>query len=187
MSTQETRDRTASRASSARAGRAGSAAAPTTIKAAAALALLAALATIANAVIALTDGKSLLHTMAADAVNQVTGGDSSGLDLGSLVDDAVNQEYGTLQARAYIGIVLAIGYLALFRPISRGARKLRVVATLLAVVALAMAVIDARDQTPGLLHVFDVAEMAFAALMVVALWLPASSAYGKERRRRILD
>lgn len=183
MSTQDTRDRTASRASSARAGRAGSAA-PTTIKAAAALAVLAALATITNAVIALTDGKSLLHTMATDAVNQVTGGQSAGLDLGSMIDDAVNQEYGTLQARAYVGIVLAVGYLALFRPLSRGARKLRVVATLLAAVALVMAVIDVGDQTPGLLHVFDVAEMACAAVTAVALWLPASSAYVKERRLR---
>lgn len=178
MSTQDIRDRTAPRASADAPIR------PATIKAAAALALLAALATIANAVIALTDGKSLLHSMAADAVNQVTGGQSAGLDLGSMIDDAVNQEYGTLQARAYVGIVIAICYLALFRPVARGARKLRVVATLLAVVALVMALIDAKDQTPGLLHVFDVAELVCAALMVVALWLPASGAFVKGRGTR---
>jgi hypothetical protein len=178
VSTQDTRDRTASRASAHAPIR------PATIKAAAALAVLAALATLANAVIALTDGKSLLHSMATDAVNQLTGGQSSGLDLGSMIDDAVTQEYGTLQARAYVGIVLAIGYLALVRPVSRGARKLRVVATLLAAVALVMAGIDAKDQTPGLLHGFDVAEMVCAALMVVALWLPASSAYIKGRAPR---
>lgn len=182
MSTQDTRDRTASRASGARAGRAGSAGAPTTIKAAAALAALAALTTLANAIIALTDGKSLLHSMATDAVNQVTGGQSAGLDLGSMIDDAVNQEYGTLQARAYVGIVIAIGYLLLFRPVSRGARRLRIVATAVAAVGLVMAVVDVRDQTPGLLHVFDVAEMVCAALLAVALWLPASSAYVKARR-----
>lgn len=178
MSIQDTRDRTAKRST------AGAHTRPATIKAAAALAVLAAGTTVASAVVALTDGKSLLHGMATDAVNQVTGGQTAGLDFGSLVDDAVNQAYGTLQARAYIGIVLALGYLALFRPIARGARKLRIVATLLAAVAVVMAVIDARDQTPGLLHVFDVAEMACAVLMVVALWLPSSNAYGAEVRGR---
>ncbi|WP_194917031.1 hypothetical protein [Catenulispora rubra] len=181
MSIQDTRDRTTRRAYADAPTR------PATIKAAAALAVLAAVATLANAVVALTDGKSLLHGMATDAVNQVTGGQSAGLDLGSLIDDAVNQEYGTLQARAYVGIVLALGYLALFRPIARGARKLRIVATLLAAVAVVMAAIDVRDQTPGLLHVFDVAELACAVLMVVALWLPSSNAYvasDKGRRSR---
>lgn len=189
MSTQETRGRTASRASTdpARAGRAGSAGAsglPATVKAAVALAVLAAAATLANAVVALTDGKSLLHSMATDAVNQVTGGQSAGLDLGSMVDDAVNQEYGTLQARAYIGIVLALACLALARPIARGARKLRIVATLVAVVVVIMAAIDAGDQTPGLLHGFDFAEMACAVLLAVALWLPGSNAYVKGRWAR---
>ena len=95
--------------------------------------------------------------------------------------------YGTLQARACIGIAIAVGYLALFRPVSRGAGKLRLVATLvaaLAALAAVMAVVDVRDQTPGLLHVFDVAELVCAGLMVVALWLPASSAYAKARRSR---
>jgi hypothetical protein len=184
VSTQDTRDRTASRASSARAGRAGSAAAPATLKAAAALALLAALATVANAVVALTDGKSLLHSMAADAVTQAAGGQTAGLDFGSLIDDAVNQEYGTLQARAYVGIVIALCYLALFLPVARGARKLRVVASLLAAPAVAMAVIDLRDQTPSTLHMFDIAEIVCAAAMVVAAWLPSSNAYVKARRSR---
>ena len=178
MSTQDTRTRTASRTSDYAPIR------PAAIKAAAALAVLAALATITNAVIALTDGKSLLHSMAADAVNQVTGGQSDGLDLGSMIDDAVNQEYGTLQARAYVGIVIAVGYLLLFRPVLRGARKLRIVATLVAALAAVMAVIDVRDQTPSLLHVFDVAALVCAGLFVVALWLPASSAYAKERGLR---
>jgi hypothetical protein len=182
LSTQETRTRSASRASAARAGSAESAAAPTSTKAAAVLAVLAALVTLGNAVVALADGRSLLHGMAVDAVNQVTGGQSAGLDLGSLVDDAVNSEYGTLQARAYVGIVLALGYLALFLPIARGARKLRVVATLVAAVAVVMALIDASDQTPGLLHVFDVAAMVCGAAMAVALWLPASNAYVRARR-----
>jgi hypothetical protein len=183
LSTQEdTRARRASRASAARAGNAAPATAPATVKAAAALAVLAALVTIGNAVTALTDGKSLLHSMATDAVNQLTGGQSAGLDLGSMVDDAVNTEYGTLQARAYVGFVLALGYLALFLPIARGARKLRVVATLVAAAAVIMALIDAKDQTPSLLHTFDIAEMVCAALLVVALWLPASNAYVKARR-----
>lgn len=184
MSYQDTRDRTASRASAARAGRADSAGAPTTLKAAAALAVLAALTTIGNAVVALTHGKSMLHGIAVDAVNQVTGGQSDGLDLGGLIDDAVNNEYGTLQARAYIGIALAVSYLALFLPIARGARKLRVVATLVAALAVVMAIIDVRDQTPTTLHIFDVAELALAVLLVVAAWLPASNAYVKERRSR---
>lgn len=184
MSTQDTRDRTASRALTARAGRAGSDATPTTLKAAAAFAVLAALATLGNGVLALVHGKAMLHGMAADAVNQVTGGASAGLDLGSMIDDAVNQEYGTLQARAYVGIVLAVGYLLLFLPLARGARKLRVVATLLAAAAVVMALIDATDQTPGALHVLDVAEMVCAGLMAVAAWLPASNAYVKARRSR---
>jgi len=154
-----------------------------TLKAAATLAVLAALATVTNAVIALTDGKSLLHGMATDAVNQVTGGQSAGLDLGSMIDDAVNQEYGTLQVRAYLGIVLAIGYLLLVRPIMRGARRMRIVGTLVAALAVIMALVDATDQTPGLLHVFDVAAMAFGALMVVAVWLPSSNAAAKRGRR----
>lgn len=184
MSTQDTRDRTASRASAARAGNAGSDTAPTTLKAAAALALLAALVTLGNAAVALFHGKSMLHGMATDAVNQVTGGQASGLDLGSMIDDAVNQEYGTLQVRAYFGIILALGYLALYLPIARGARKLRVVATLFAALAVLMALVDATDETPGLLHVLDVAEMVCAGLMVVAAWLPASNAYVKARKLR---
>lgn len=184
MSTQDTRDRTASYAPSARAGRDGSDAAPTTLKAAGAFGALAAAVTLGNAAVALFHGKALLHGMAVDAVNQVTGGQSAGIDLGSMIDDAVNQEYGTLQARAVVGIVLALGYLALFRPLSRGARKLRIVATVLAVVAVVMALVDATDQTPGLLHVCDVAEMVCAAVMVVAAWLPSSNAYVKARRSR---
>ena len=184
MSTQDIRDRTASRASSARAGRAGSAAAPAPLKAAAALAVLAALTTVANAVVALTDGKSLLHSMATDAVTQAAGGQTDGLDLSSLIDDAVNQAYSTVQARAYIGIVIAVCYLAVFLPVARGARKLRVVASLLAAAAVAMAVIDLSDQTPSTLHMFDIAEIGCAAAMLVAAWLPSSNAYVKARRSR---
>lgn len=182
MSTQDTRDRMAWRGYADAPAGPSTLPKPATIKAAAVLVALAALATLANAVIALANGKSLLHSMAVDSVNQVTGGQSSGLDLGSLIDDAVNQEYQTLQARAYVGIAIAIGYLLLFRPVSRGARKLRVVATLLAAVAVVMAVIDVRDDTPALLHVFDVAELVVAVLTVVVLWLPASGAYARARK-----
>jgi hypothetical protein len=184
LSTQETRDRTASRASSARAGRAGSAAAPATLKAAGGFAALAGLVTLGSAVLALVNGKSMMHSLAVDAVNQATGGQVSASDFGSLLDDAVNQGYSTLQSRAYVGIVLALGYLAVFLPLTRGARKLRVVATLVAVAGVGMALIDAADQTPATLHAFDYAELVCAAVVVVAAWLPASNAFIKAGRAR---
>lgn len=184
MSTQETRDRTAPRTSPARAGRAASAPTPTTLKAAGAFTALAGLVTLAGAVLTLVNGKSMLHSLAVDAVNQASGGQVSAADLGSLVDDAVNQGYSTLQSRAYVGIVLALGYLALFLPLSRGARKVRVAATLVAAVAVVMAVIDAGDTTPTVLHAFDFAELGCAAVLVVAAWLPASTAFVKAARAR---
>jgi hypothetical protein len=192
LSTQETSDRTASRAPEprTRARNAGSAAAadtatgaPTTIKAAVSLAALAALSTIGYAVLALANGKSMLRDMAnsllADQLGQAS---AAGLDLGPLIDDAVNTEYQVLQNRAYMGIVLALVYLALCTPILRGARKLRIVATVFLAVPIIMAFVDLGDDTPTALHALDAAELACAALLAVALWLPASNAYVRARR-----
>lgn len=177
------RDRSVPRESPARARSAGSAPAPTSVKAAVGLAVLAALSTIGYAVVALADGRSMLRDMANSLLSDQLGtAQSSGLDLGPLIDDAVNAEYHVLQNRAYIGIVIALVCLALCTPIARGARKLRIVATVFAALPIIMAFVDLGDDTPTALHALDAVELASAALLVVALWLPASNAFVRARR-----
>ncbi|GAA2004538.1 hypothetical protein [Catenulispora subtropica] len=183
MSTQETRDRMASRAPEARARTAGPAAAPLSVKAAATLAVLAAASTIAYAVLALANGRSMLRDMANSLLaGQLGDARSMGLDLGPLIDDAVNSEYHVLQDRAYIGIVIALVYLALCTPIVRGARKLRIAGTVFLALPVIMAFADLGDDTPTVLHALDGVELACAVLTAVALWLPASNAYVRARR-----
>lgn len=154
-----------------------------TVKAATALAVLAALSTIGYAVLALANGRSMLRDMATSLLSSQLGDASTaGLDLGPLLDDAVNSEYHVLQNRAYIGIVLALVYLALARPIMRGARKLRIAATVFVALPVIMAFVDLGDDTPTVLHALDAAELGCAVLLAVALWLPATNAYVRARR-----
>lgn len=154
-----------------------------TVKAAVASAVLAALSTVVYAGVALANGRSMLHDMANSLISDQLGVSPTDADLGSLLDDAVNSEYHVLQNRAYIGIFIALVYLALAAPIARGARKLRIVATVFVAVPVIMAFVDLGDDTPTILHSADAAELVCAVLLVVTLWLPATNAYVRARRR----
>jgi len=155
---------------------------PATLVAGWIVGLLAGVCGIVGAVLLISGARQTAQD-AADAVLSILGQDATQAAATQLVQATVDDAAHTLQVRGAIGLVAAVLTVLLALAAHNGARAPRIIFTVVALALVGAEVIVLRDVAPSTVKTLDVAAMLLAVVAVVALFLPPTTRYARDRRQ----
>ncbi|WP_440104383.1 hypothetical protein [Streptosporangium sp. H16] len=152
---------------------------PGTLLAATLATAVAAASMLSSAAVSLIAGRSLLRSYVRDELGVEVGSDA----VGSVVDTAVEAAFGSLQARAYVWLLLAVIFVLLLLPVRDGRTWARVVLSVLTPVVVLLGLRDLTDMVSPITGFLAALATLGALLAVVTCWLPATNRYVRTRKQ----